>query len=126
MTLILGGCASGDIPLMQGPQVSEPVCTASCNAHYEQCPQVFAAFPERGAVECPAEHTQCLKSCATRPHAVASSVSAAPAGSAPAVAPREASVSREARLRELKHLHDEGLVTDDVYKERQRAILSEP
>jgi hypothetical protein len=34
--------------------------------------------------------------------------------------------SKEARLRELKHLYDEGLVTDDVYKERQMAILSEP
>jgi hypothetical protein len=34
--------------------------------------------------------------------------------------------SKEAKLRELKHLYDEGLVTDDVYKDRQRAILSEP
>jgi hypothetical protein len=34
--------------------------------------------------------------------------------------------SKEARLRELKHLYDEGLVTDDVYKDRQKAILSEP
>jgi hypothetical protein len=34
--------------------------------------------------------------------------------------------SREERLRELKHLYDEGLVTDDVYKDRQKAILSEP
>jgi hypothetical protein len=34
--------------------------------------------------------------------------------------------SREQRLRELKHLHDEGLVSDDVYKDRQKAILSEP
>jgi hypothetical protein len=34
--------------------------------------------------------------------------------------------SKEARLRELKHFHDEGLVTDDVYRDRQKAILSEP
>jgi hypothetical protein len=34
--------------------------------------------------------------------------------------------SKEARLRELKHLYDEGLVTDDVYRDRQMAILSEP
>jgi hypothetical protein len=34
--------------------------------------------------------------------------------------------SKEARLKELKHFYEEGLVSDDVYKERQRAILSEP
>jgi hypothetical protein len=34
--------------------------------------------------------------------------------------------SKEARLRELKRLYDEGLVTDDVYRDRQMAILSEP
>ena len=34
--------------------------------------------------------------------------------------------SKEERLRELKHLYEEGLVSDDVYKERQKAILSEP
>jgi hypothetical protein len=37
-----------------------------------------------------------------------------------------AASTKEARLRELKHLYDEGLVTDDVYKARQMAILSEP
>jgi hypothetical protein len=34
--------------------------------------------------------------------------------------------SKETRLKELKHLYEEGLVSDDVYKERQRAILAEP
>jgi hypothetical protein len=36
-----------------------------------------------------------------------------------------AASSKEARLRELKHLYDEGLVTDEVYKARQMTILSE-
>jgi hypothetical protein len=34
--------------------------------------------------------------------------------------------SKEARLRELKRLYNEGLVSDDVYRDRQKAILSEP
>jgi hypothetical protein len=142
MTLVLGGCASGPLPWAQGPQVSEAACTESCNAHFEQCPQVFAAFPERGAVECPAEHNNCLKACASNraPSAAATStvsrplntgtpVPAAPPAQAPAVAPTpnpQHAATKEARLRELKHLYDEGLVSDDVYKERQRAILSEP
>jgi hypothetical protein len=142
MTLVLGGCASGPLPWAQGPQVSEAACTESCNAHFEQCPQVFAAFPERGAVECPAEHNNCLKACTSNraPSAAATStvsrplntgtpVPAAPPAQAPAVAPTpnpQHAATKEARLRELKHLYDEGLVSGDVYKERQRAILSEP
>jgi hypothetical protein len=144
MTILLSGCASGPLPWAQGPQMSEPECTASCNAHYTQCPQIFANFPERGAVECPAAHRECLKRCEKRPTAApatpapvtsatppvtsatpAPGSSSGPVPAAPAVPSRGAS-SKEARLRELKHLYDEGLVSDDVYKERQRAILSEP
>jgi hypothetical protein len=114
LALILSGC--GTVQMVRAPEVSEPTCTASCNAHYDQCPKVFANFPERGAVECPAEHNQCLKACENAP------VPPAPvaASSARTIA------SKEARLRELKHLHDEGLVTEDVYRERQTAILGEP
>jgi hypothetical protein len=160
MILILSGCASGPLPWAQGPQMSEAACADSCNAHFDQCPQVFAAFPERGAVECPAEHKNCLRACASNrdaanavatstvsrpsnaaapvpaapappvPAAPAPPVPAAPATPVPAVAPAHnpphAVPTKEARLRELKHLYDEGLVSDDVYKERQRAILSEP
>jgi hypothetical protein len=136
--LILGGCSA--MPWAQEPVVSESACTASCNAHFDQCPQIFAGFPETGAVECPAEHNNCLKACGTR-HPVARTARmppvAAPSGApaAPAVAspPPQAisstvpaASSKEARLRELKHLYDEGLVTDDVYRDRQKAILSEP
>jgi hypothetical protein len=34
--------------------------------------------------------------------------------------------SKEAKLRELKHFYEEGLVTEDVYRDRQKAILGEP
>jgi hypothetical protein len=159
--LILSACASGTLPWAQGPQRSGAACTASCDAHFEQCPQVFAAFPERGAVECPAERKLCMKACETNKDvasagvtstvskpssaadaapplaAAAITTSAATAPPAPVAAasdraipstpgPRAPAASKEARLRELKHLYDEGLVSDDVYKERQRAILSEP
>lgn len=136
MMLILGGCASGTVTLPWAPRpaLSESACTASCNAHYDECPQVFANFPERGAVECPAEHDNCLKRCESHrvsasptPPAAASSpadVPTAPAAREPAMAPRVS--SKEARLKELKHLYEEGLVSDDIYKERQRAILAEP
>lgn len=137
--LVLSGCGTMP-PWMQGPEVNEAECTASCNAHFDQCPQIFAGFPERGAVECPAEHDSCLRACKTH-HAAArppakspvtapSEVPPAPAaaGSAPQAVPGtvHAVSSKEARLRELKHLYEQGLVTDDVYKDRQKAILSEP
>ena len=138
LALILSGCGTvPPAPWAKGPEVSESACTASCNAHYEQCPQVFARFPERGAVECPAEHSNCLKVCenakaaprAAAPPAVPPPDPApvAPAPPAPVAASLgRAVVLKEARLCELKHFYDEGLVSEDVYRERQRAILSEP
>lgn len=117
LVLILGGC--GNVQWLPAPEVGEPACTASCNAHNDQCPKVFANFPERGAIECPAEHDRCLKVCqntqtAGRP------ARAAAAGSSPH------NESKESRLRELKHLYEERLVSEDVYRERQIAILGEP
>jgi hypothetical protein len=122
---------------MQGPEVSESACTAACDAHFEQCPQIFAGFAERGAIECPAEHNHCLQSCATRRPAVRTAATPAvltasqmPAAATAAPQAMSGAVravsSKEERLRELKHLYDEGLVTDDVYRDRQKAILSEP
>jgi hypothetical protein len=135
--LFLTGCAA--MPLMRGPEVSESACAASCNTHFDQCPQIFAGFPERGAIECPAEHDKCLKSCETRRSAVpaVAGTDTRPTevltGSAGLASPRQIAPgpvhptsSKEARLRELKHLYDEGLVTEDVYKDQQKAILSEP
>jgi hypothetical protein len=123
LALILSGCG-GPMQLVRAPEVSEPACTASCNAHYDQCPSIFANFPERGAVECPAEHNQCLKACASAPPAPPAPVPVPPAPVAASSA--HASASKEARLRELKHFYEEGLVTEDVYRERQTAILGEP
>jgi hypothetical protein len=120
LALILSGC--GTVQLVRAPEVSEPACTATCNAHYDQCPQVFANFPERGAVECPSEHKQCLKACKSAPAAASTPVPPAPV----AASPVRAGASKEARLRELKHFYEEGLVTEDVYRERQTAILGEP
>jgi len=120
LALILSGC--GTVQLVRAPEVSEPTCTASCNAHYDQCPKVFANFPERGAVECPAEHNQCLKACKSAPPAAPAPVPPAPVAASVA----SAGASKEARLRELKHFYEEGLVTEDVYRERQTAILGEP
>jgi hypothetical protein len=138
VALALSAC--GSVPWLQGPEVSESTCTAACDAHFEQCPQIFAGFPERGAVECPAEHNKCLQSCATRHPAARtaetpavvpqSPMPATPAtsSSSPQATPGTVSAdsSKEARLRELKRLYDEGLVSDDVYRDRQKAILSEP
>jgi hypothetical protein len=135
--LVLTGC--GSVPWERGPEVSESGCTAACNAHFSECPRIFAAFPARGAVECPAEHESCLRSCSSA-HPAAS-IAAASGGinaspipiptSAPAPAPPSAvactpSSNKEARLRELKHLYEEALIVDDVYKDRQREILGEP
>ena len=140
--LILGGC--GTVQWVRTPVVDEATCTASCNAHYDQCPQVFAGFPERAAVECPAEHNNCLRACAKgRPatHQAAAPPAAAPAQVPPALPPASsapapvptpppghptAASSKEARLRELKHFYEAGLVSEDVYRDRQKTILAEP
>ncbi|MDP9065101.1 MAG: SHOCT domain-containing protein, partial [Pseudomonadota bacterium] len=133
MTLSLSGCASGTVtlPWAQGPSRSNSECTAACDAHYAECPQIFAHFPERGAVECPANHSDCLKICAARQESrIAAPVPPsppAPAAVAPVKPPGPVRVdTKEGKLRELKHLHDEGLISEDIYKERQRAILSDP
>ena len=129
--LIACGCTS--LPWDPQPAVSDSACTASCSDHFKQCPQMFTAFPERGAIECPAEQDNCMKACARR-HAAAPVLPARTASvgePAAVVAPAAASVApavstKESQLRELKHLYDEGLVTDDVYKDRQKAILAQP
>jgi len=135
--LILAGC--GTAPWVRAPQANEAACSASCDAHFNQCPQVFAGFPERGAVECPAEHNNCLRNCENG-HAPARSAATSPAIPPPAspaapdtavspptaVSSAHATASKEARLRELKHFYDEGLVTEDVYRDRQKAILADP
>src|SRR3984957_8828049 len=67
LALILSGCGTvPPVPWARGPEMSGSACTASCNAHFDQCPQIFAGFPERGAVECPAEHNNCLRTCKTQ------------------------------------------------------------
>jgi hypothetical protein len=131
--LILSGCTPPTLQWTHGPEVNEATCTASCNAHFDECPRVFAEFPERGAVECPAEHKSCLKTCQVH-HPAARAPAASPA--APAAVPvvpaaqgtqgTPSAPSKEARLRELKRLYDAGLVSDDVYRHRQEAILAEP
>jgi hypothetical protein len=117
LTLVLSGC--GTVQWVRAPEVSQADCSAACDAHYGQCPQVFAAFPERGAVECPAEHNNCLRACGN------GHVSAPPPAPS-AASSLHAVPSKEARLRELKHFYEEGLVSEDVYRERQKAILAEP
>jgi hypothetical protein len=138
LTLVLSGC--GTVQWVRAPEVGQADCSAACDAHYGQCPQVFAGFPERGAVECPAEHNNCLRACgnghasAHPPNATLMTPPPAPQPAAPAAAdpaPSAASSlhavpSKEARLRELKHFYEEGLVSEDVYRERQKAILAEP
>ncbi len=134
LALILSGC--GTVQWGRAPEVSEAACTASCNAHYDQCPQIFSGFPERAAVECPAEHNNCLKACVNG-HRSARNVAAPtvlppPAGNpaagvaATAANSAHAVATKEAKLRELKHFYDEGLITEDVYRDRQKAILAEP
>ena len=123
LSLILGGC--GTVQWVRTPVVDEATCTASCNAHYDQCPQVFAGFPERAAVECPAEHNNCLRACAKGRPATHEAAAPAPVPAPPPGHPAAAS-SKEARLRELKHFYEEGLVSEDVYRDRQKTILAEP
>jgi hypothetical protein len=116
--LLLAACTTAAMrPWTQAQRLDEPSCLASCDVHDQQCPQIFAAFPERGAIECPASHADCVKGCQRAGKAVAAPVKLP---SAPT------NTSKEEKLRELKRLYEQGLVTDEVYKARQLAILSEP
>jgi hypothetical protein len=143
LVMLLAGCAS--MPLAPTPTMSEGDCLASCSVRDQQCPSVFAAFPERGAIECPAAHALCVQHCGVSSSAPVAALPVPLPPIAPAAPPRSAealsarasaspggspeqlsAACREARLRELKHLHDEGLVAESVYLERQKAILSDP
>jgi hypothetical protein len=144
--VFLTGCSTTAMhPWPQAQRLDEPSCLAACARHDEECPKIFAAFPERGAVECPASHDDCVRSCKAAAAAPAPAVIATPtpAASAPIppvepapvlVTPTPAmaapapplGTSKEAKLRELKRLYEQGLVTDEVYRARQLAILSEP
>jgi hypothetical protein len=116
--LLMAGCSAAAMrPWAQAQRLDQPSCLASCDIHDQQCPQIFAAFPERGAIECPASHADCVKACQRAGNAVAAPVNTPPAPT---------NISKEAKLRELKRLYEQGLVTDEVYKARQLAILSEP
>ncbi len=121
ISLLVSGCMGrASLPTVPGPRGSDPVCTQGCALRLERCPQIFAAFPGHGAMECPAANEQCLKACAKEPGRDAGAA-------APLAPPAPVSVpaSKEAELRELKRFHDEGLITDEVYVDRQKAILSE-
>ena len=143
LALTLTGCASGPLPWVQGPQQDAGECTASCAAHFAQCPQIFAAFPARGAVECPAARDTCLRGCARHSETSGAPVSAValplpaalpPPNLPPVNAPLRpvpasnlpTAASKEAKLRELKRWYEEGLVSEDIYKEQQRTILAQP
>lgn len=124
--MALTACTIG--PLGKATAVNESECTVACSAQFERCPAMFSAFPERGAIECPGARQQCLHACVRLPVAVAPrampQVVPTPVAREPPVATQQ--TSKEARLRELKHFHDEELITDDVYRERQTAVISEP
>jgi hypothetical protein len=128
--ILLTGCSAGVMrPWSQAQQVDESSCLATCEKHDQECPKIFAAFPERGAVECPASHADCVESCKATSVAVTPSPPTTPSPprtSQPAATQPPTNTSKEAKLRELKRLYEQGLVTDEVYKERQLAILSEP
>jgi hypothetical protein len=143
LVMLLAGCAA--MPLAPPPLMSDSDCLASCSVRDQQCPSVFAAFPERGAIECPAAHALCVQHCGVSSSAPAAARPVPRPPVAAAVAPRSAdalstlapatsgrsaeqssAACREVRLRELKHLHDEGLIAESVYLERQKTILSDP
>jgi hypothetical protein len=133
LSLVLGGCEA--LPGDRASSVNDPECLEACTAQDQQCPQIFAAFPGRAAIECPTRRADCAKSCekgregmdrtrvvTTRAPITAEVHAAAP----PATATPRAMSSKEAQLRELKDFHDKGLITDDVYSDHQKAILAEP
>jgi hypothetical protein len=126
LVIALGGCSAAT--MKPAPMAGASSCSAACEAHLERCNQAFANFPERGAIECPTEFNRCLKAC-SGPPAVPRGLASLQGFATPVAAPdnKVNSVSsKEAKLRELKHLYDEGLLSEDVYRARQTVILAEP
>jgi hypothetical protein len=110
----LAGCATiSDVDTSN----KEPECAHSCSNNYNECIKAFTLFPIQAQHECSAALHQCAQACPDKKEAAA-----APGTPTPAPQPQ----SKEDRLRELKRLHDAGLINDDVYADRQKAILSEP
>jgi len=112
---LLAGCATpiSDIDTSN----KDPECAHSCSTNYNDCIKAFTIFPIRAERECSAALHQCVRACPDK------RADAAAPGPPPSAAQRQ---SKEERLRELKRLHDAGLINDDVYSDRQKAILSEP
>jgi hypothetical protein len=110
---LLAGCATpiSDIDTSN----KEPECAHSCSTNYNDCIKAFTLMPIRLQRECAAALHQCAQACPDKK-------ADTPASGTPASQPP----SKDDRLRELKRLHDAGLISDQVYVGRQNAILSEP
>jgi hypothetical protein len=102
---LVAGCASiADIDSSK----KEPSCTHSCSTNYSSCIQGFTVFPIQAQHQCSTALHSCVAACPDN---------AGP----PAVVP--SATSTEQQLKDLKKLHDEGLISDEVYLQRQKAIL---
>ncbi len=112
---ILGGCAILVSACTTTPQVDtskkEPICSHACSAGYVECARSFSLAPITQQNICVRSLDACLQACPDKSEAT---------GGAPA------KQSIEDKLKDLKRLHDAGLISNEVYLERQRAILGRP
>jgi hypothetical protein len=120
LLFLVAGCATtiSDVDTSN----KEPECAHSCSNNYNDCIKAFTLMPIRLQRECAAALHQCAQAC---PDKKADAALSGPVPGPPTVQ-RDQPRSKEDRLRELKRLHDAGLINDDVYSDRQKAILSEP
>jgi hypothetical protein len=83
----------------------DPACAATCSTNYNDCVKAFTLYPIIAQHECAGSLHACATAC-------------------PAKGAVGTPQTTEEKLKDLKRLHDAGLISDDVYSERQQAILS--
>jgi hypothetical protein len=104
---LLGGCAT-----MVDSSGKEPACAKPCATTYSSCMSgaMSYIFPITAQQNCTNALNACVQACPNKNESARTATNQ----------------TTEEKLKELKRLHDTGLISDDVYLERQRAILGRP
>jgi Short C-terminal domain len=107
LLFVLPGCQSiADVDL----SAKDAACGQLCSTHYEDCNNRITMMPIRQHNDCADSFKYCAQAC--------------PAKGAATVVPGE-KPSVADRLKELESLHQKGLISDDEYLAKKRAILDQ-
>lgn len=107
--LFLAACVSPQVDSSK----KEPACALACSENFADCTSGFHAMPISEHNRCVTILDTCTGRCPDKSEGARASANTV-------------KQSTEERLKELKRLHDAGLISNDVYLEQQNAILGRP